>query len=145
MYKTLSERDVQSAVVQFLYKHGWGTNAQIKQTNEKGVDIRVQNNIAKSRRFYIETKGESNSKSSRQVSETSFVYSLGQIVTRMKVVDARYAYQYGLGLPSKSAELAVRRIPWQFAKKICLHVFWVDHKKNVKDYTWNEMKMVQEK
>jgi len=67
--KTLSERDVQIAVVAYLYKIGWGTNAYIKQTDEKGVDIRVQNNIAKSRYYFIETKGESNSASARSVFE----------------------------------------------------------------------------
>jgi len=122
--KILKERDIQLTVRDYLFKIGWGTNAYIKQTDEKGVDIRVQNNIANSRYFFIETKGESASKSARQVSETSFVYSLGQLVTRMKVVDAKYAYQYGLGLPKKSADIAIRRIPWQFAKKICLFVFF---------------------
>jgi hypothetical protein len=61
----------------------------------------------------------------------------------MKVVDAKYAYQYGLGLPKKSADIALRRIPWQFAKKICLHVFSVNHDKKVTQYTWSEMKKIQ--
>lgn len=141
----LSERDVQKAVIAYLYKIGWGTNAYIKQTDEKGVDIRVQNNVAKSRYYFIETKGESNSASARSVLETSFVYSLGQIVTRMKVVDARYSYQYGLGLPKQAADIAIRRIPWQFARKVCLHVFSVNHDKQVEDYSWQEMKKIQKK
>lgn len=143
--KLLTERKVQLAVLDYLYKTGWGTNPHIKQANEKGVDIRVQNNKAKSRYFFIETKGESSSKSTRSISETSFVYSLGQLVTRMKVVDARYAYQYGLGLPKKSASIAVRRIPWQFAKKVCLHVFSVDKNRKVTGYSWQDMKKIQEK
>lgn len=141
--KPLSERDVQLSVLDYLYKTGWGTNPHIKQSNEKGVDIRVQNNKAKSRYFFIETKGESKSKSARSVSEVAFVYSLGQLVTRMKVVNARYAYQYGLGLPKKSANIAIRRIPWQFAKKVCLHIFSVDSNKKVTDYSWQDMKKKQ--
>lgn len=146
MKKTcLSERKVQLAVLDYLYKTGWGTNPHIKQANEKGVDIRVQNNKAKSRYFFIETKGESISKSAKSISETSFVYSLGQLVTRMRVVDARYAYQYGLGLPKDSAKIALRRIPWQFARKVCLHIFSVDHDLKVTDYSWQGLKKKQEK
>lgn len=143
--KLLTERKVQLAVLDYLYKTGWGTNPHIKQANEKGVDIRVQNNKAKSRYFFIETKGESASKSFRSVSEVSFIYSLGQLVTRMKVVDARYAYQYGLGLPSESAKIAVRRIPWQFARKVCLHIFSVDRNRKVVDYSWQDMRKKQRK
>ena len=143
--KILTEREVQLAVLGHLYKTGWGTRPHIKQKNEKGVDIRVQNDKAPSRYFFVETKGESSSKSARQVSEVAFVYSLGQLVTRMKVVDARYAYQYGLGLPERSAKIAIRRIPWQFARKVCLYIFSVDYNGKVKQYTWKDLKKFQNK
>lgn len=141
--KSLTEREVQLAVLGYLYKTGWGTRPHIKQKNEKGVDIRVQNDKAPSRYFFVETKGESKSKSARSVSEVAFVYSLGQLVTRMKVVDARYAYCYGLGLPENSAKIAIRRIPWQFAKKICLYIFSVDYKSKVKKYSQKDLKKIQ--
>jgi len=63
----------------------------------------------------------------------------------MKVVDARYSYQYGLGLPRLAEDIAIRRIPWQFARKVCLHVFSVDQNKAVTDYSWQEMKKIQVK
>lgn len=87
------------------------------------MDIRVRHNKY-SRYFLIETKGESSAKSARQVLEVAFVYSLGQIITRMKA--GRSRYYYGLGLPVASANIAIRRIPWQVAKKLLLYIFSVD-------------------
>ena len=142
MTKVLSEKDVRRATRDWLFRNGWGKNYKEKETHEKGVDIQVQNNKC-SRRFFIETKGESKSKSARQVSEVSFVYSLGQIITRMKVVDARYAYNYGLALPESSAKIAIRRIPWQVARKLVLYVFAVNRKKKVKKYSWQDLKKAQ--
>ena len=141
--KILTERQVQLAVLEYLYKIGWGTRPHIKQKNEKGVDIRVQNDRRPSRYFFIETKGESSSKSAKSVSEVAFVYSLGQLITRMKVVDARYAYNYGLGLPESSAKIAIRRIPWQFAKKVCLYIFSVTQDLKVKKHSWQDLKKIQ--
>jgi hypothetical protein len=34
-------------------------------------------------------------------------------------------YYYGLGLPEKSANIALRRLPWQVAKKLLLYVFFM--------------------
>lgn len=141
--KPLTERQVQLAVLEHLYKVGWGTRPHVKQTNEKGVDIRVQNDKRPSRYFFIETKGGSTAKSARAMLETAFVYSLGQLVTRMKVVDARYSYQYGLGLPEKSAKIALRRIPWQFARKMCLHIFSVQQDGKVNQYKPADIKKHQ--
>jgi hypothetical protein len=93
--------------------------------------------------YNSEIKGESRIKSARSVSENAFVYSLGQIVTRMKVVDARHAYNYGLGLPESSANIAIRRIPWQFARKVCLYVFSVNSTGKVKLYSWQDLKKIQ--
>jgi len=143
--KVLSEREVQLAVLEHLYKTGWGTRPYIKQKNEKGVDIRVQNDKVHSRYFFVETKGESSSKSAKSVSEVAFVYSLGQLVTRMSVVDARYAYNYGLGLPEVSAKIAIRRTPWQFARKVCLYIFSVNRDLKVKQYSWQDLKKIQSK
>src|SRR3990167_5209831 len=89
LYRPLTERDVQVAILKYLYKTGWGTRPHIKHTNEKCVDIVVQNDAVPQRRFFIETKGESSTKSKYSMHETNFVYALGQLMTRMKVVDAR--------------------------------------------------------
>lgn len=142
MAKVLSEKDVRRAMREWLFRNGWGRNYKEKEAQEKGVDIQVQNNKWAGY-FLIETKGESKSKSARQVSEVSFVYSLGQIITRMKVVDARYAYNYGLALPESSARIAIRRIPWQVARKLILYVFSVNRKGKVKKYSWQDLKKVQ--
>lgn len=94
-----------------------------------------------SRYFLVETKGESSSKSARSVRETSFIYSLGQIITRMKAGKARY--YYGLGLPESSANIAIRRIPWQIAKKLLLYIFSVNNSGKVKQYSWQQLKRIQ--
>jgi len=141
MVKVLSERDVRRAIRVYLSRHGWSRNCQEKETHETGVDLKVRHNDYP-RYFFIETKGESSAKSARSMSETAFVYSLGQIVTRMNVGKARY--YYGLGLPVSSARIAVRRIPWQVAKKLLLYVFSVDSNEKVKMYSWKEMKAVQQ-
>lgn len=141
----LSELKVRRAIRDWLFANGWAYRYKERETREKGVDIQVQDSVTPhhSRYFFIETKGESKAKSARQVSEVSFIYSLGQIVTRMKVVDARHAYNYGLGLPESSAKIAIRRIPWQFANKVCLYIFSVDREGKVKKYTWKDLKKVQ--
>jgi hypothetical protein len=84
-----SEKFVRRSIISFLARKGWDRSLREKETAEHGVDIRVRHNQY-SRYFYIETKGASSSKSARSVSETSFVYCLGQIITRMKVGKARY-------------------------------------------------------
>lgn len=141
MSKLLSERNVRRAIRDYLSRNGWDRSCREKETHEPGVDLKVRHNDY-SRYFLIETKGESTAKSARSMSETAFVYSLGQIVTRMNVGKARY--YYGLGLPQSSARIAIRRIPWQVAKKLLLHVFSVDSGEKVKMYSWKEMKTCQQ-
>ena len=142
-YQPLTERQVQLAILAFLYKDGWGTRLHAKHVNEKGVDIVVQNDKVTQRRFFIETKGESSAKSKYSMAETNFVYALGQLVTRMKVVDARYTYNYGLGLPEKSVIIALRRVPWQFAKKLSLYIFSVSRDRKVIKYSSRDMRKIQ--
>lgn len=144
MKKHLTEREVQLAVTKFLYKDGWGTRAHIKNAYEKGVDIAVQNDNVPQRRFFIETKGESDKKSKYSMNDANFVHALGQIATRMRVVNAPYTYNYGLGLPEKSAKIALRRLPWQFAKKLSVYIFSVDPNKNVTKYSPRDMRKIQQ-
>lgn len=142
MKKPITEKFVRRAMRDWLFRNGWGRNYKEKESSEKGVDIQVQNNKW-SGYFLIEIKGESSAKSAISQRETSFVFSLGQIITRMKVVDARYAYNYGLGLPESSAKIAIRRIPWQAARKLCLYVFSVNQNGKVKKYSWQDFKKFQ--
>lgn len=140
MPKVLSEREVRRAIRSWLFRNDWGRNCVEKETREQGVDLQVCHNRY-SRYFLIETKGESSAVSAKSQRETAFVYSLGQIITRMNVGKARY--YYGLGLPASSAMIAVRRIPWQVAKKLLLYVFSVDTQEKVTKYGWQDMKKVQ--
>ena len=139
MPNVISERFVRRSIINFLSRKGWDRGLREKETAEHGVDIRVRHNRY-SRYFFIETKGESSSKSAREV---AFVYSLGQIITRMKAGKARY--YYGLGLPESVAKIAVRRIPWQVAKKLLLYIFSVNKKGKVRQYSWQELKKNQAK
>jgi hypothetical protein len=137
MKKLISEKFVKKSIIRWLFRNGWGTNLEVGELRDKGVDVRVRNNKF-CRYFMIETKGESRI---RQGQEVAFIYSLGQIITRMKVGAARY--YYGLGLPETSARIALRRLPWQVAKKLLLYIFSVDKKGKVKQYSWKELKVVQ--
>ncbi len=140
MRKILTERFVRRAIINYLARRGWDRGLREKETAEHGVDIKVRHNRY-SRYFFIETKGESTSKSAKSVRETAFVYSLGQIITRMKTGAARY--YYGIGLPETVARIASRRIPWQVARKLLLYVFSVDAQGKVKQYSWQYLKNIQ--
>jgi len=59
----------------------------------------------------------------------------------MKAGNARY--YYGIGLPESSAKIAIRRIPWQVAKKLLLYVFAVSSKGKTKQYCWKDLKRFQ--
>lgn len=138
MSKKLTEKFVKQSIINWLFRNGWGHNLRVGELRDKGVDIKVRHNKY-SRYFLIETKGEGKI---RQGDEVAFVYSLGQIITRMKSGGSTRTY-YGLGLPVSSANIATRRIPWQVAKKLLLYVFAVDSKGGVKLFDWKKIRMVQ--
>ena len=140
MRKILKERFVRRAIINYLARKGWDRGLREKETAEHGVDIKVRHNKY-ARYFFIETKGESLSKSAVACRETSFICSLGQIITRMKTGNARY--YYGIGLPESVSKIAVRRIPWQIAKKLLLYVFSVNSTGKVKQYAWPDLKKIQ--
>lgn len=136
----LSEEFVKNSIIKWFSRNGWGTNLKFGSLRERGVDIRVRNNKY-GRYFLVETKGEGKIP---QGNEVAFVYSLGQIITRMSSGGTTRNY-YGLGLPEVSAKIAIRRIPWQVAKKLLLYVFAVDAKRNVNKYSWLDLKKSQQK
>ena len=105
---------------------------------DRGIDIWVRHNDY-ARYFLIETKGEGKI---RQVNESTFVHSLGQIITRMKT-GGTTRYYYGLDLSESSARIAIRRVPWQVAEKILLYIFAVSRDGKVKQYSWQNLKKVQ--
>ena len=137
MRKPLSEKFVKQSIIRWLFRNGWGRNLEVGELRDRGVDIRVRHNDY-ARYFLIETKGEGKI---RQADEVAFVYSLGQIITRMKAGRARY--YYGLGLPEVSAKIAIHRVPWQVAKKLLLYIFSVDKSGKVKQHSWQDLKKNQ--
>jgi len=130
-------------VIKRIKKHlapQWKTISE-KDLHEKGCDLilRDEYNKHKARRFLIECKGKSYAKSAKSVNETIWLFALGQLITRMSVV-AKHAYKYGLGLSEVSAKIALRRIPWQAARHLCLYIFSVDDDGKVKEYSPKDFK-----
>lgn len=134
----MTETFVRDATIKWLTRNGWGTNLEYDELHKHGVDVKVRNNKY-NRWFLIEAKGEGKNRSG---SEVAFVYALGQIITRMKDGGSTRNY-YGLALPAKSAQIALRRVPWQVAKKLLLYVFSVTADGKVEKYSWQEMKTKQ--
>lgn len=134
-----SEEFVKRSVIQFLSSKGWGRNLKYGGLRDRGVDIQVCHNKY-NRYFLIEVKGGSTNPSGFEV---AFIYSLGQIITRMNVGKARY--YYGLALPEKAAKIALRRIPYQIAIKLVLHVFSVKDNGKVNWYKPVDIKKYQQR
>lgn len=139
--KKITEKFVEQCILKHLAAKGWDYNVKTKGLHEKGCDIVVTSsrNKNKATRFYIEVKGKSYAKSAKSVNETIWLYTLGQILTRMSVI-AKHAYKYGLGLPEVSAQKALKRIPWQAARHLCLYIFSVDDKGVVTEYSPKDFK-----
>lgn len=131
----IGEIFVRDSMVKWLSANGWGY-FKYGGLHHKGVDIKAKH-FKYGRYFFIETKGGSHD-------EVNFVYSLGQIVSRMKA-GGTTRNNYGLGLPSACAEIATRRLPWQVAKKLFLSVFSVDPDGSVEQITWQGLKKAQTK
>jgi len=142
MKKIINEKFVVERIKQYLAPQ-WEVIAE-KDLHERGCDLVLRDtfNKHKARRFLIECKGKSYAKSSKSVNETVWLYALGQLITRMRVV-ARHAYKYGLGLPEVSAKKALKRIPWQVARLLCLYIFSVNDEGNVKEYSPKDFKKFQ--
>lgn|SRR5574341_21944 len=131
----MTEEFVKNSIIKYLSRKEWGTNLHFGNLRERGVDIKVRHNRYP-RYFLIECKGQGISRGS---SEGAFINSLGQIITRMKS-GGTTRYYYGLGLPEKSAKIALRRLPWQVAKKLLLYVFSVNENGAVSKYAWQDLK-----
>ena len=140
----ITEKFIEKSILKHLKQKGWDYNVKTKGLHERGCDIVVTDsrNKNKARRFYIECKGKSYAKSAKSVNETIWLFALGQLISRMSVV-AKHAYKYGLGLPEVSAKIALRRIPWQAARHLCLYIFSIDDKGNVKEYSPKDFKRIQ--
>lgn len=123
--KIISEDKVIEATLNWAYKNGWGLKPKIKHGNKHGVDLEL--NHEKTRhKYFIECKGGPHH-------EVNFVYSLGQIITRMN--RKPLGVNYGIALPTKSADIARRRIPKKFAIRNKLSVFSVSNDGKIKRLT----------
>lgn len=132
----ISEDFVQNRVIEWLSKNSWRI-VRTATLVEKGVDIKAVH--SKYGRYYlIECKGSKNSSSE----EVAFVYALGQIITRMNT-GGTTRYYYAIALPENSAKKAIKRIPFNLAKKLLLHVFSVNSKGNVTRYMPKDLEAIQ--
>jgi hypothetical protein len=120
--KIISEDKVIDAVLDWAYINGWGLRPKIKHGHKQGVDLELTNEKTR-HKYFIECKGGPHH-------EVNFVYSLGQIITRMNRIPK--GVNYGLALPTKSAEIARRRIPKGFATRNKLTIFSVTNEGKVK-------------
>lgn len=120
--KIISEEKVIDAVLVWAYKNGWGLRPKIKHGHKQGVDLELTNEKTR-HKYFIECKGGPHD-------EVNFVYSLGQIITRMNRVPK--GVYYGIALPTKSAEIARRRVPKGFATRNKLTIFSVSNSGVVK-------------
>jgi hypothetical protein len=136
--RDISEDFVQTRVIEWLSKNHWRL-VKVATLKERGVDIKAVHSRY-SRYYLIECKGSNNSSSE----EVAFIYALGQIITRMNT-SGTTRYYYGIALPKRSADKAVKRIPYQLAKKLLLHVFSVDKKGNVVRYLPADLEKIQKK
>lgn len=144
MAKLLSEKFVQDAIIEYLFRKGWSRNLRAKGLKEHGVDIKVRNNKY-ARYWLIEVKGDASAKAKypRSHIEVNFNLALGQIITRMHSDGARgykYRYKYGVGFPTSFKSVVIRRLPYDVCDKLNLHVFFVDSSGKVELYDWRKIR-----
>lgn len=133
--KPMSERFVKNSIIKYLSRNGWG-NFDYGEKHEKGVDIKASRHRF-SEHFWIEAKGKGKTP---QIDYSYFYYSLGQIVTRMNKINKTTKYKFGLGLPEAITKIALRRLPWQLAKKLNLHILSVNQDGKVTSHSWKKIK-----
>ncbi len=138
MEKRITEDFVKNAIIKWLSANGWGY-FHFGGLHDHGVDIKAKRH-GYSRYFFIETKGDG---SRREMNENYFIYSLGQIITRIKDSKTTRNY-YALGLPESISKIAIRRIPWQVSKKLLLFILSVNKQGKVQQYSWQDLKNLQE-
>ena len=119
MMKTeLNEEFIVEQIIDFMIKKENGNWHEEKVTksdlHKHGVDIKLVGGKRNSEYFFIECKGK----------------SYGKTITGIN-----HAYKYGLGLYWESAQVALRRIPKEIAEVLCLHIFAVNDKGDVKYFT----------
>lgn len=136
--KSMNERFIKDSIIMWLSKNGWGY-FKYGDKHEQGVDIKASRHRF-SEHFWIEVKGQGKTK---PIDYSYFLTALGQIITRMKRIEKTTKYKFGLGLPYTSAKIALRRLPWQVAKTLSLHILSTDSDRNVTQYSWQDLKKLK--
>jgi hypothetical protein len=136
----MTEDQIRNAVVAQLGRMKWRVT-HVKTLHEHGVDITARH-IAFARYFLIEAKGDppKHVKHPNSGREVNFIQALGQIVTRMK---PSTGYYYGIAFPNSYREKVLKRLPWQVATHLKLHVFLVRSSTAVAVYTWKNLRESQ--
>ena len=142
-----TEPFVQKSIIEYLGLKGWANNLKSKELTESGCDIKVCNNRF-ARYWLIECKGDPSEKvKSPSGSRSScFNSALGQIITRMHTNRKRsykYGYKYGIGFPSSYKKMVIKKLPYDVCDKLNLYVFFVNHKGEVEEYDYKQIKKVQ--
>ena len=161
MKDKINEQFIVNKVVEFMLnkKNGNWHKEKVKKSDlyQHGVDIKLVGGKRNSEYFYIECKGKSYAKSAKSINREGWLNALGQIITRMnvkrysiskedgKITGINHAYKYGLGLYWESAQVALRRIPKEVAEVLCLHIFPVNDKREVKYLTASKFGKVYSK
>lgn len=138
----LSEDRVKNAVIVQLAKMGY-LPVRIKAIRERGVDI-VARHRRYGRYFLVEVKGDpsKNVKSPGAGRDVHFIYSVGQLMTR--IVPER-GYYYGLAYPISYRKLVMHRLPSALMKKLHIHLFFVSESLRVEVVKWREVRGVPRK
>jgi len=144
MKKSIDEKFVKEAVINYLSRLGYNRYLKAKELGEHGIDIKVRH-YRYARYFIVEVKGEpdpNRQKYPGSAREVNFNYVLGQILSRMKY---KALYKYGIGLPESYSDKIFRRLSWLVCKKLNLYVFLVNNKGSAKEYYWRDLKKIQDK
>ena len=151
MNNLLTEEFIVEKIIEFMINKEDGNwheeRVQKSDLHKHGVDIKLVGGKRNSEYFFIECKGKSYAKSAKSANKEGWLNALGQIITRMDVKrftmskdgscisGINHAYKYGLGLYCESAQVALRRIPKEIAEVLCLHIFSVNDKGEVRYFT----------
>ena len=161
MTEKITEQFVVNQIIKFMINKENGNwheeKVEKSDLHKHGVDIKLVGGKRNSEYFYIECKGKSYAKSAKSINREGWLNALGQIITRMDVKrysiskeDGRisginHAYKYGLGLYWEAAQVALRRIPKEVSEVLCLHIFSVNDKGEVKYFTPSKFGSLYEK
>lgn len=161
MTEKITEQFVVNQIIKFMINKENGNwheeKVEKSDLHKHGVDIKLVGGKRNSEYFYIECKGKSYAKSAKSINREGWLNALGQIITRMDVKrysiskeDGRisginHAYKYGLGLYWEAAQVALRRIPKEVSEVLCLHIFSVNDKGEVKYFTPSKFGRLYEK